>query len=73
MSALTKPQMELLQDLERSIDGERTISESYRPAQRLVELGLARWVSHSMSEWLRITNAGLDRLAALSQPNPHKE
>lgn len=59
---LTKAQQELLVDLERSLDGEQFCAPYYRPAQRLVVLGLAQW--RPFTHLLRITDAGR---AALSE------
>jgi hypothetical protein len=52
---LTKPQKELLRDC----DGGTFCSRGYKPADRLVELGLAQW---SREGWLVITGDGRDLL-----------
>lgn len=43
---LTKPQRELLDSLPT------TCADSFPPARRLVELGLARWEPRKFSDWL---------------------
>lgn len=37
---LTKPQLSLLAGV---VNGDGSVSDSYKPAQKLVELGLAEW------------------------------
>lgn len=56
MPKLTKAQLELLRDC----DGGTFCSRSYKPADRLVELGMARW---ERSDWLVITSEGRIALA----------
>lgn len=52
---LTKPQAELLHDLQhRTI----TCSPSYKPSQRLIALGYAELVQGKYSDHVRITDAG---------------
>lgn len=58
---LTNSQLELL----REVKGDsQVVSESYKPAQRLVDLGLCEWQKIGISEYLAITDAGR---AALEQ------
>ena len=61
MAKLTKPQIELLADIEET---SCSASTTYAPARKLVELGLARWVSGKYGDFLAITEAG--RLALAS-------
>lgn len=56
---LSFPQMDLLEDLERSHMGSQHVVPTYRPAIKLVELGLAEW---QHVERLRITPAGIELL-----------
>ena len=66
---LTKPQMDLLRELERhrSRDWPFSVSESYRPALKLVELKLAEWHHNRLSSALHISSKGLDLLREASQ------
>jgi hypothetical protein len=54
---LSFPQMDLLEELERM--GSQHVVPTYRPAIKLVELGLAEW---QHVERLRITPAGIELL-----------
>ena len=53
---LTNPQKELLAEV---YNGENRVSESYRPAQRLVEFGLCEWQQGKYGgSRLNLTDAG---------------
>lgn len=58
---LTRPQMELLKDCADCCP----CVDSYRPAQRLVALGLAEWTRGNYgSSYLNITEAGRRAIAS---------
>lgn len=55
MAKLTRPQHELLTSINTC---DQYSVAGYRPAEKLVALGLAVWVHHRFSSSLRITPAG---------------
>ena len=64
MAKLTKPQIELLGDLEITSVG---VSDTYDPAKKLVSLGYASWSTSSFgSTYLTITDAGRTALQEAS-------
>lgn len=59
---LTKPQLELLND---ATQGNGHTVEHYRPAQKLVALGLCEWRHDGVGgSWLNVTDAGRAALKA---------
>lgn len=61
MAALTKPQADLLRDIEAE---DTPVSMSYAPAKALVKLGLASWKDAMFCDVLSITEAGRAALKA---------
>lgn len=66
MTKLTPPQWETLTETERGGEIGLHCVSSYKPAQKLVDLGLARW---RREDYLVITPAGLAALRA-KEPQP---
>lgn len=61
---LTKAQTELLNNLE-SFDGSMTVSDTYQPARKLVELGYAQMQTMRFGgHLLTLTDAGRQALAS---------
>lgn len=58
MAKLTRTQTELLREI---FNGEDRCSDAYRPAQKLVELGLCIWRTETR---LQLTEAGREALKA---------
>lgn len=67
---LTKVQMKLLVDLERSGAVGTKVVQYYKPDKKLVALGMAIWRHTTLgSTYLCITPTGLEVLSELGGPN----